>query len=180
MYGIDVSPARIEAARRTLPGVALAAGSADKTGLPDASRDLVCQMTLFSSVHDRHLRQAIAREMDRVLAPGGLLMWFDVRSPTRMVRAITSLRRGALRVACGRSALTRDASSYSDLVVLSASDVATLFPYYSAVGKAACVSRAVVDVGGRIGTALASIADLLPPLRSNLLLLLTKPEGYRE
>ena len=57
------------------PRVVQASGAA----LPfaDASFDLVAQNVVFSSITDDALRAAVAREMLRVLRPGGWLLWYD-------------------------------------------------------------------------------------------------------
>jgi SAM-dependent methyltransferase len=68
---------RIEAARSRFPTADLRVGSAHELPYPHASFDLVCQMTLFSSVVDPGLRAAIAVEMLRVVRPGGLIVWYD-------------------------------------------------------------------------------------------------------
>jgi hypothetical protein len=39
----------------------------------------VTQFTVFTSILDPALKRAIAREMLRVLRPGGAILWFDFR-----------------------------------------------------------------------------------------------------
>jgi SAM-dependent methyltransferase len=80
MTGIDLMAARIEEARRVLPAARFEVGSAHEMPFPDASFDLVTQFVLFSSVVHPGLRQAIAREMLRVLRPNGRILWYDIRS----------------------------------------------------------------------------------------------------
>ena len=80
MAGIDLMGARIEEARRILPAARFEVGSAHEMPFADASFDLVTQFVLFSSVVHAGLRQAIAREMLRVLRPNGRILWYDIRS----------------------------------------------------------------------------------------------------
>jgi SAM-dependent methyltransferase len=80
MAGIDLMAARIEEARRVLPAARFEVGSAHEMPFADASFDLVTQFVLFSSVVHPGLRQAIAREMLRVLRPDGRILWYDIRS----------------------------------------------------------------------------------------------------
>jgi ubiquinone/menaquinone biosynthesis C-methylase UbiE len=54
-------------------------GSASQLPWPDQSFDLVSQFTVFTSILDPALKQAIAAEMLRVLKPGGAVLWFDFR-----------------------------------------------------------------------------------------------------
>src|SRR5688500_3698392 len=76
--GVDLLPDRLaDAARLTAPGVRLVHGSATDLALPDATYDVVLQSTMFTSILDAALRQRAAREMLRVLRPGGLVLWHD-------------------------------------------------------------------------------------------------------
>ena len=80
LHGVDLMPGRIERAREAGPaGLDLRVGSADQLPWPDASFDLVSQFTVFSSILDAGLRGRVAREMVRVLRPGGHVLWYDVR-----------------------------------------------------------------------------------------------------
>ena len=79
LYGIDLSVRRVERARLRLPQADLRTGSASELPWPDESFDLVTQFTVFTSILDPALKRAIAREMLRVLRPGGAILWFDFR-----------------------------------------------------------------------------------------------------
>jgi SAM-dependent methyltransferase len=95
--GVDLMPARIEAARERYPGLQFACANAAELPFGDAQFDVVTQFTCLSSVLDRSLRSAIATEMWRVLSPGGVVVSFDMRPPPWPVRAMRSLgawRRG--------------------------------------------------------------------------------------
>lgn len=78
LAGIDLMTARVETARKILPEARIEVGSAHEIPFPDASFDLVSQFVVFSSVADASLRRAIAREMTRVLRPGGRIVWYDI------------------------------------------------------------------------------------------------------
>jgi ubiquinone/menaquinone biosynthesis C-methylase UbiE len=78
--GIDLMPERLEQAKRILPAARFEVGSAHQLPFPDASFDLVSQFVVFSSVIHHAMRQAIAREMIRVLRPDGRILWYDMRS----------------------------------------------------------------------------------------------------
>lgn len=79
LTGIDLMPYRVEDARRILPLARIETGSAHEMPFPDRSFDIVCQFVVFSSVVDPQVRRAIAAEMLRVLRPGGLILWWDIR-----------------------------------------------------------------------------------------------------
>lgn len=91
LAGIDLVEDRAEACRERLPGADVHAGDASDLPWPDASFDVVLQSMLMSSVLDPAMRRAVAGEMARVLAPGGLVLWYDffVDNPrNRSVRGI--------------------------------------------------------------------------------------------
>ncbi|MGC2154113.1 MAG: class I SAM-dependent methyltransferase, partial [Terriglobales bacterium] len=75
MWGIDLLPTFVEKAR--LLNLQVVCGSASKLPFAESSFDFVSQFMLFTSVLDAAMRRQIAREIDRVLAPGGKLLWYD-------------------------------------------------------------------------------------------------------
>ena len=80
LTGVDLLPGRLGEARRVCaPGVALVCATATQLPLANASVDLVLQATVFTSILDPAVRAAAAREMRRVLAPGGAMLWYDFR-----------------------------------------------------------------------------------------------------
>ena len=92
VWGVDLSAQRLAAAARSAPAARLV--EADATELPfrDHVFDLVAQFTAFTSILDAGARGAAAREMVRVLRPGGTIVWYDFRvtppgSKTRGVSA---------------------------------------------------------------------------------------------
>ena len=68
-------PRRGRAARRASSVCA----SATALPHPDSSFDLILAFTLFSSILDDRIAGGVAREIGRVLRPGGALVWYDVR-----------------------------------------------------------------------------------------------------
>ena len=77
LAGIDLLAERVSAATARLAGADLRVG--DATALPweSGSFDIVAQSTMFSSILDPAMKAAVAREMARVLAPGGAIAWYD-------------------------------------------------------------------------------------------------------
>lgn len=77
LYGLDILPDRLAEAKARLAGAVFL--NANGTNIPFRSGvfDLVLQFTAFSSVLDPVVRQGMAREMLRVLKPGGLILWYD-------------------------------------------------------------------------------------------------------
>lgn len=78
LHGNDLLADRIERARGHLPAACdLRLADAQALPWPDGHFDLVSQFVVFSSVLDPSVRAALAREMARVTAPGGVILWYD-------------------------------------------------------------------------------------------------------
>ncbi len=148
MSGIDLMEARIDEARRVLPAAQFAVGSAHELPFPDASFDLVTQFVVFSSVVHAGLRQAIAREMVRVLRPNGRILWYDIRS---------------LR-------------PHPDLVPINLAELRSLFPVCSIVARPATLGWRPSHVLAPRSRVAAILAEKLPRTRSHYVALI-RPAG---
>jgi ubiquinone/menaquinone biosynthesis C-methylase UbiE len=79
LYGLDISPYYVQAARsllRDVPDASLVAENAEKMPFSDAWFDVVTSVYLFHEL-PRNARRNVYREMFRVLAPGGLVVIED-------------------------------------------------------------------------------------------------------
>ena len=79
LFGLDLLPERIDQAKKRLPEAVLRVGEASALPWPDAYFDIVFQSTVFTSILDSSLREAVANEMQRVLKPDGIILWYDFR-----------------------------------------------------------------------------------------------------
>jgi len=78
LYGVDFLPDRIAQARGSCPaGVTLKCQDATCLEFEDSAFDLVLQSTVFTSILNLERKQQLAREMVRVLRPGGIVVWYD-------------------------------------------------------------------------------------------------------
>ena len=75
--GIDLLSERIERAQYLNPNLDIRLGSATELPWPDASFDLVCQHTVFTSILASDIKKQVASEMNRVLSPEGAILWYD-------------------------------------------------------------------------------------------------------
>jgi SAM-dependent methyltransferase len=89
--GIDLLEDRIAAARAASPEMEWQVGSAHALPLPSASCDLILCFTVFSSILDDALCAALAEEMWRVLAPAGLILWYDAAYNNPQNRAVRGM-----------------------------------------------------------------------------------------
>jgi SAM-dependent methyltransferase len=77
LAGIELRAEPIEQARALNPGIDIRCGSAIEMPWENESFDLVCQHTVFTSILDDTMKRQIAAEMNRVLRPGGAVLWYD-------------------------------------------------------------------------------------------------------
>lgn len=77
LFGIDLLEERVELAKQQSPGISICTGDASQLPFERGVFDLVSQFTVFTSILDPKIKQAIAREMLRVLKPEGTIIWYD-------------------------------------------------------------------------------------------------------
>ena len=78
LAGVDLLPDRVAKAREVChPGIHLECREASHLDFADGSFDIVLQLTVFSSILDAGMKNAVAREMLRVLRPDGSVLWYD-------------------------------------------------------------------------------------------------------
>ncbi len=146
--GLDLLPERVAGARELVPWARFEVGSGDRIPVEDGWATAAAAVTLFSSVPDEAMRAAIAREMARVVAPGGRIVLYDLRYPSpgnRRVRPVGGREVG--RLFPGWSVRTRSL---------------TLLPP---------LARSILAGGERRYRLLHAV----PPLRSHVAVILTRP-----
>jgi ubiquinone/menaquinone biosynthesis C-methylase UbiE len=147
LVGVDLLPDRVAAARVTYPQLEFHAANAEHLDFPDVAFDLVMAFTVFSSILDASMAGNVASEIQRVLKPGGGLLWYDFRynSPAnRHVRGVGSAR------------------------------VRELFPALKGELYTVTVLPPVVRRLGSLTAAVYPALAAMPPLRSHLMGLLRK------
>jgi ubiquinone/menaquinone biosynthesis C-methylase UbiE len=96
--GIDLLSERVAEAKRLCPAqIRIDCGSAAKLEYPDASFDLVLQSTVFSSILDPEMKKQVAREMQRVLKPSGLILWYDFHVNNPWNPDVRGIKRAEIR-----------------------------------------------------------------------------------
>jgi ubiquinone/menaquinone biosynthesis C-methylase UbiE len=83
LAGVDVAPERVSAARERLPGIEIRQTDGAELPYPNASFEVATAVTVFSSILDPDLRRRLFAEMQRVVAPGGIVLVYDfvIRNP---------------------------------------------------------------------------------------------------
>jgi ubiquinone/menaquinone biosynthesis C-methylase UbiE len=95
LFGVDLIPNRTETARKRYPGFTFINGNAERLEFPDKWFDFVTIFTVFSSILDREMAKNVARNIVRILAAGGVVVWYDMRYPNPWngnVKAMTKPR----------------------------------------------------------------------------------------
>lgn len=148
VVGIDLLEERVAVARARVPTATFITGSADNLDFPDAAFDVASATTLFSSLPSPALERAIAGEIDRVIRPGGWLVWYDLRYDNPGNRAVHGI---------------------------SARAVAELFPGWRQELHSFSVLPPLARRLGRLTPVMYPLLHLLPPVRSHLIGRLQKP-----
>ena len=77
--GVDIMPEFVTESSSRFPGTNIIEGSALELPFDTDSFDIVSQSTVLTSLTDDGQRKLMAKEMLRVLKPGGIILWFDFR-----------------------------------------------------------------------------------------------------
>lgn len=154
--GVDLLGDRLAKGDDTQVSVA----QADGVALPFRSDafGVVAVFTMFSSILDTEVRKQVAREIERVLAPDGWVLWYDMRYPSPSNRSVRPLTRSAIK---------------------------TLFPGWLVDGRSVSVLPPLARALGRHDSRWYPRAARFPPLRSHLIATIRPPElqsgqGVRE
>ena len=79
LVGVDLLAERVAAAKVAFPALDLRVANAERLEFSDREFDLIVAMTLFSSIRDADMARNVAGEIQRVLKPGGAVLWYDFR-----------------------------------------------------------------------------------------------------
>ncbi|WP_433783383.1 class I SAM-dependent methyltransferase [Actinomycetospora sp. CA-101289] len=77
LAGIDLVPDRVTACRERLAGADIRLGDGAELPWETGTFDVVLQSVVFSSILAPEVRRGVADEMARVLAPSGVVLWYD-------------------------------------------------------------------------------------------------------
>lgn len=79
LVGADLIHERLVSAATLSPGVRRVEADGRHLPVRDASLDAVVCSTLFSSILSEAVAREVAADVSRVLRPGGIVLWFDMR-----------------------------------------------------------------------------------------------------
>ncbi len=93
LTGVDLREGAIRQAAARLPRATLRVENAERLPFADASFDAVLLFTVLSSVLNGESQEAIAAEAARVLRPGGVVVWYEMRLPNPWNRHVRPVSR---------------------------------------------------------------------------------------
>lgn len=79
LFGAEIDLRRAAAVKRRLPATRLTLADGIRLPWPDGRFGLVVTSTVFSSILDDDVRDRLAAEIQRLLAPGGALLFYDFK-----------------------------------------------------------------------------------------------------
>lgn len=97
LFGVDVLAERIAEANHACPAANFSYGNAAALPFDDAQFDVILVFKLFSSILDEGIASAVAAEINRVLAPDGVVLWWDMRYPNPWNPNVRPVSRAKLR-----------------------------------------------------------------------------------
>lgn len=97
LAGIDLDPSRVAEARERFPEADLKEGDASQLPWPSHGFDIVFQSLVFTSILDDAVRHSVAAEMRRVLAPGGVVLWYDFAFNNPANASVRGIRAAEIR-----------------------------------------------------------------------------------
>jgi SAM-dependent methyltransferase len=147
LHGIDLDPRRVRRGREILPGADLQLGDAGRMPWADGAFRLVIASTVFTSILDASVRRSVAREIVRVLAPGGAFLFYDLAVNNPKNRNVRRIRRRELE---------------------------RLFPELSGAVRRVTLAPPLARLIAPRSWLAATLLEALPPLRTHLLAILVK------
>jgi ubiquinone/menaquinone biosynthesis C-methylase UbiE len=148
LAGVDLLPDRVAAAHQAYPQLDFRQGNAEQLDFADASIDLVMAFTVFSSILEGSMASHVAAEIQRVIRPGGGLLWYDFRYDNPANRNVRGVGAGRVR---------------------------ELFPKLEGKLNSLTVLPPLVRRLGPLAPAAYPVLAIAPPLRSHLCGVLRKP-----
>lgn len=94
LFGVDLLAGRLDDRDRD---IRLVAADGARLPFPDASFEIVVTSTLFSSILSDAAASRVAHELVRVMRTGGVLLWYDLRLPNPVNRAVRPYSRRKIR-----------------------------------------------------------------------------------
>lgn len=167
--GIDLMPNRVRIGRARYPTLRLILSDAGQLPFASESFGLAMQFMCLSSVLDSECRSRIAKEMWRILAPGGLILSYDLRPSSMLARSVNFVA-NYLSSAANEAVL----SEPTPIKPLTIAELKALYPLGHIRVTSLSLNLNLAKVAC-LSTLFAEILSRLPPFRSHYLAVIRKP-----
>jgi SAM-dependent methyltransferase len=147
LVGVDLLADRVAAAKAAYPELDLRVANAERLDFANGQSELVLALRFFSSIRDEPMARNVAAEIDRVLKPGGAVIWYDFRYDNPRNPNVTGMSKAKIRA---------------------------LFPRLSGTLRRVTLLPPLARRLGPLTPALYPALSLMPPLRTHLAGLLVK------
>jgi ubiquinone/menaquinone biosynthesis C-methylase UbiE len=171
--GIDLMEHRIRMGSRQYPALLLSVGDAARLPYRDGSFNFVMQFMCISSVLDKNTRRLIAREMLRVVKPGGAILSYDMRKSPAPARFLSLLLHYFLRL-LGRRRAADTGENPTPTEPLGVHEIEELFGDCNLKYRSASLNFELARIAARSRLA-ASFLSLVPWLRTHYFTIIRKP-----
>jgi SAM-dependent methyltransferase len=146
LTGIDLLQERLDRAKFIYPNINFVQQDALKLDFPDNTFDIVCQFTCAMHLPSKELQKIFCKEMERVLCPKGIIIWWDIAPLTwrvillrrlclclfgkisfrEIISAIKQSTLEALVSSIRKDTLNQDKNFYT--LPISSEDITSMFP----------------------------------------------------
>ena len=92
IFGIDIRSERLKLTKKKYPRSNIITMNATNITFGNDSFDIITVFTLFSSIIDPDIRKNIAEEIIRILKPGGVILFYDVRYNNPFNKNLVAIR----------------------------------------------------------------------------------------
>lgn len=131
LHGVDLIPARVDAARRKVPAADVRPADARALPYEQGRFQLVLLFTCLSSMETEQAMRHAVTEADRVLGEEGLLLCYEPRIPNPLNRATQRVPRKMLRETMGGEAASMRLTGLPPLARRLGSSTSRLYPLLS-------------------------------------------------
>jgi len=95
--GIDLMPDRVAMAKQRVPGATVVCADAAEIPADDGAYQIVTLSLVVSSILDDDLASQVCLEAARVVAPTGVIVWYDTRFPNPFNPHVRRVGKAAIR-----------------------------------------------------------------------------------
>jgi ubiquinone/menaquinone biosynthesis C-methylase UbiE len=134
LFGVDLLSERIRRAKENFPDITFQEANAEALPFGNGFFDLVALFTVFTSIRDPQMARNVSREINRILRPGGAVVWYDFRINNPLNRHVRGIsRQGVITLFPGYDARLRSITVLPPLARRAGRLTGLLYPWFAGV-----------------------------------------------